>query len=134
MEPSGRKRWQPLANATAAKAAQMGDTVAVGCYRLPGNAMLRRGSTVRVVKGLYKSAGNRHFLWDQLQELQYAVGRGPYMELSDSERIHNQPLLCSSRRAQAFGRVLSSVEKGISGHGCGTPGTCSTNRGEHPAT
>jgi len=38
------------------------------------------------------------------------------MELSDSERIHNQPLLCSSRRAQALGPVLTSVEKGINGH------------------
>ena len=37
MEPSGRNRWQPVANATAAKRLKQAKTVAVGCDRLrPG--------------------------------------------------------------------------------------------------
>jgi hypothetical protein len=35
MEPSGRNRWQPAANATAPKTAQIRETVAVGCDQLP---------------------------------------------------------------------------------------------------
>jgi hypothetical protein len=35
MEPSGRNRWQPVANATAPKRLNEAKTVAVGCDRLP---------------------------------------------------------------------------------------------------
>jgi len=35
MEPSGRNPWQPVANASGAKTAQIRETVAVGCDRLP---------------------------------------------------------------------------------------------------
>jgi hypothetical protein len=35
MEPSGRNRWQPVASGSQPKAAQIGETVAVGCHRLP---------------------------------------------------------------------------------------------------
>jgi hypothetical protein len=35
MEPSGRNRWQSLANRTGAKSAEKAKIVAVGCDRLP---------------------------------------------------------------------------------------------------
>ena len=35
MEPSGRNRWQPLANDTNLKTPETGETVAVGGDRLP---------------------------------------------------------------------------------------------------
>ena len=35
MEPSWRNRWQPGASGSQPKAAQIGETVAVGCHRLP---------------------------------------------------------------------------------------------------
>jgi hypothetical protein len=49
MEPSGRNRWQSVANGTPAKAAQKARTVAVGCDQLPeafhgkGAPPLRKG-------------------------------------------------------------------------------------------
>jgi hypothetical protein len=48
MEPSGRNRWQPVANGAAAKPAQRAETVAVSCDQLPQASLVRRGSTVRV--------------------------------------------------------------------------------------
>jgi hypothetical protein len=35
MEPSGRNRWQPVANAAAAKRLKNAKTVVAGCDRLP---------------------------------------------------------------------------------------------------
>jgi hypothetical protein len=35
MEPSGRNRWQSVANGAPAKAPQKAKTVAVGCDQLP---------------------------------------------------------------------------------------------------
>jgi hypothetical protein len=35
MEPTGRNPWQPVANGTAARTAQTGETVAAACDRLP---------------------------------------------------------------------------------------------------
>ena len=37
MEPSGRNPWQSLANGTGSKTAQTGETVALGCDRLPAS-------------------------------------------------------------------------------------------------
>jgi CrcB-like protein involved in camphor resistance len=48
MEPSGRNLWQPVANSSAAKTAQIGETVAVGCDRLPRKCHGKEGSTVQV--------------------------------------------------------------------------------------
>jgi hypothetical protein len=43
MEPSGRNRWQPVANAAAAKTPNQAKTVAVGCDRLPMAAHGKEG-------------------------------------------------------------------------------------------
>jgi hypothetical protein len=43
MEPSGRNPWQPVANGTRPKAAQLAKTVAVGCNRLPITAHGKEG-------------------------------------------------------------------------------------------
>jgi hypothetical protein len=76
MEPSGRNRWQAVANGTAAKPAQMPKTVAVGCHRLPGNWHGKEG---------VGAANWRFFCWLDLHELQYSAGMEPFMELPGPE-------------------------------------------------
>ena len=43
MEQRGRNQWQPLANGKAEETAQIGETVAVGCDRLPIGAHGKEG-------------------------------------------------------------------------------------------
>ena len=56
MEPSGRNRSQPVANGTAAKTAQTGETVAVGCDQLPKSFHGKEG-----VDGSSPSEGSLHY-------------------------------------------------------------------------
>jgi hypothetical protein len=80
MEPSGRNRWQPVANETRPETAQASETVAVGCDRLPPRPHGKEG-----VDGSSPSEGSAKapqigaFSFDEdLQELQYAVPAEPF--------------------------------------------------------
>jgi hypothetical protein len=79
MEPSGRNRWQPVANATLPETAQIGETVAIGCDRLRREAHGKEGGRrFESARGLCKSAVNRRFLtYMDLHDLQRAVGMEP---------------------------------------------------------
>ena len=84
MEPSGRNRWQPVANRTAGKSRKEGKTVAVGCDQLPKSLHGKEGvGGSKSARGLCKSAANRRFFRGRrLQDLQYAVRVEPFMEPS----------------------------------------------------
>jgi hypothetical protein len=43
MEPSGRNRWQPVANAQADKRLERAESVAAGCHRLPATLHGKEG-------------------------------------------------------------------------------------------
>jgi hypothetical protein len=79
-------QWQPVANGTAAKTAQLGKTVVVGCDRLPKNCHGKEGSPVRVRQRASQSTCKAGiFVRLDVQKLQRAVGMELFMELPESE-------------------------------------------------
>src|SRR5215207_3622312 len=61
MESSGRNPWQPVANSSAAKTAQIRETVAVGCDRLPRKCHGKEGRRFESARRLRKSRAQRGF-------------------------------------------------------------------------
>ena len=115
MEPSGRNRWQPVANGAAAKTAQTVEPlpwVATGCRV---NAIVRRGSTVRVRQraltkapqpgGFRSSSGQR----DTAQVTRVAHASARAFRIAWSTEIRSAP----SSSSKTFSKSLAILRGGL---------------------